>query len=766
MYAHAVFLKTVDRVFLEKDWMIRRFSPSALGFFGASAVAALWLVGRDALQSGLFVGAFLLGGVTFCFLPVWVFDGVATLLPASRQLSTILHRLALTILCVSPPIGALVTLKGEAFDQYPWAIPAYLVFGCFAVFAHLKWSHLLAIPADPRYRASSLIASLQLSLLMFLLHYEEGTFLAVRQGRLYLHHLLFAITYLASIAAFPLLSLRIWYRTRAVQTEISAPFSKQRTRLAWCALGAIAGLALIEADRRALPDLYDGVHRWLAVVGVLCLDSAISTVLPVRRTGGWIGTLLLLVMLASMGVFFSTIDEEERFSVRAEVVSTAIGTHLLRLRDALVSDEESKPSSSATKEHPALDFDRYHDYRGNDKELNILLIVADGMRADELDQKHASRLPRMTALARESVKFTNARAPATRTIMSMSSLLTGRYSAHLDWHLIVATAGKTEDRTFIRRDTLSLEKIAELGRFFHQTNPTMPQEGTLAERLQRTGRYTIALPYVGRGLNFRPGLGFERGFNSFPDLAGQIWPTPTSTRLAKTTLANIDQAPKGQPWFHWTHLFDPHESKVKHKYRTLVEEVDKGVGLLIDGLKSRGLYNKTVIVLTADHGEGFGEHRQRSHASSLYEEQVRIPILIRIPQMRAKESPHPVSLIDVTATLLALTNGEMSGLDGVNLLPLIVEDRFPSNRPVFLELHRWRGKWGQKNRDMKGVVHGDWKLIHDRERKTLQLFNLRTDPGEKENLLRTQKTKAKSMKNLLDAFVNQAEQSYPLPDPQ
>jgi arylsulfatase A-like enzyme len=232
----------------------------------------------------------------------------------------------------------------------------------------------------------------------------------------------------------------------------------------------------------------------------------------------------------------------------------------------------------------------------------------------------------------------------------------------------------------------------------------------------------------------------------------------------KVAIEELDQAKDKKRWFLWIHFYDPHEAGGNpERYARYMKTFDASFGALLDALGDRGLTGRTLIVLTADHGEALGEHGHRGHATSLYDEQARIPLLMAVPGLPGRDVREPVALLDVSATLAAAAGADTEGLDGVNLWPRIQGGDYPARRPVFLELHRYLSNQGTRTMDMKGVVLGDWKLLQDRMKGTEELFHLTEDPLEGDNRVSRDAARADELRAVLDSFMSRAEASHPLP---
>ncbi len=169
------------------------------------------------------------------------------------------------------------------------------------------------------------------------------------------------------------------------------------------------------------------------------------------------------------------------------------------------------------------------------------------------------------------------------------------------------------------------------------------------------------------------------------------------------------------------------------RYWGLNSQVDLSVGAILDTLEELGLSDNTIVVYTSDHGDMMGAHRL-VEKGVMYEEAVRIPLLMRVPFMgrRQRVIEQPVSHIDLVPTLLELMGRAVNraNLPGQSLVPLVTGGKVVEDH-VFIE-------WGTKPRVRTVVSPDGWKLCLSREDKC-QLFNLREDPYEETNLYNSAK---------------------------
>ncbi len=332
--------------------------------------------------------------------------------------------------------------------------------------------------------------------------------------------------------------------------------------------------------------------------------------------------------------------------------------------------------------------------------LNILLLTIDGVRWDHLGiyGYYRNTSPAIDRLAREAMVFERAYAPSNSTAASFPSLLTGRHPSSSPWSFD------------------SPLQVAEGWPYLQdEDNVTLP------EYLAGAGYTTLA---VARGaVVFRLGLrqGFERISASFdePDVA---------VREALDWVAD-------RRFFFWVHYDYPHHPYEPNelvefgtaeidRYDGEISRADAEVTKVLELLRERGLIDRTIIVVTADHGEEFGDHGGRFHATTLHEEQIHVPLLLRIPSVAPARILRPVGLVDVVPTLLECAGVAIPPqLDGLSLL-----HSYPTDvTTAYSELYD-----GQLRQ--RAIVLGRWKLINDVETNQRQLYDLSRDPEERRNL--------------------------------
>jgi len=368
---------------------------------------------------------------------------------------------------------------------------------------------------------------------------------------------------------------------------------------------------------------------------------------------------------------------------------------------------------------------------------NLLLITVDTLRADALEPYGAppGSTPAIARFASEGVVFEDAQSAASWTLPSFASLFTSQP---------VATHGCADFRT---RLSDSFE--------------------TLAELLVRQGWDTAAVisqTVVGRRHGLDQGfVHFDDAFVCGDDPAEQRVSSPYVTERAQHFLEAKAAARDGRPWFLWLHLFDPHAAYQLHpgfgvrvqtgsdeeKYASEVGFTDAHIGRVLDSLSKLGLAANTVVVLTSDHGEEFGEHGGHGHAHSLYAELVHVPLVVRAPGIAPRRVSATVRTIDVYPTVCELLGLPLPAhLAGASFLSALRGEALEL-RPALAEMQA--GGTGKSS-----LVLGEWKLIQDPETSEVELYQRITDPREAHDVAAQEPEVARDLTARLEAEKERA----------
>ncbi|MBW2276988.1 MAG: sulfatase [Deltaproteobacteria bacterium] len=266
----------------------------------------------------------------------------------------------------------------------------------------------------------------------------------------------------------------------------------------------------------------------------------------------------------------------------------------------------------------------------------------------------------------------------------------------------------------------------------------------LAETLEAAGVRTAGIgshPYFNRG-------GLKQGFGRWKVVEGRGAGHPdqriTSPEVADKAIEWIADAElTGGRFFLWAHFMDPHRDYLEHAefstfgktprdlYDGEVAFTDHHVGRVIAALEEQGLLERTVVVITSDHGEAFGEHGYAYHGRFLWEEIVRVPWVWYVPGLRPRRVKSRVSQVDLAATVYELLRVEPPAQAGGRSLVPLMTGNDDDDRTIFLDQ-----PLGEFMPAVYGVIHDGYKLIHSPVANRYQLFAIDEDSGERNDLAR------------------------------
>jgi len=371
------------------------------------------------------------------------------------------------------------------------------------------------------------------------------------------------------------------------------------------------------------------------------------------------------------------------------------------------------------------------------RDLDVVLLTVDALRADlHYAGNPLPVSPHLDRLAARAVVFTKAYATVTFTVGSLGSLMTGRYPEELE-----RSRGSWRQR---------------LG----------PNNVLLAERVQQAGWDTVFLP--GHEL-LAPQGGLAQGF----DEVVEKWLSSRTTgkialddQIAERAIDFI-AVPKGlhEHYLLWAHFADPHFPYVEHegfgqlgsdqagRYWQEVAWTDKQLGRILDSIEALppARRKRTIVIVTADHGESLGEHGAWTHGHHLWEEQVGVPLMFWLPGLEARRISTPRSLVDVVPTLLDLLRlphpsvSSPDALSGKTLVPDLLG--FPPQRRLVHAQVR-HDRVGSTECHM--LIDGPWKLHLRGSLPTL--VNLDEDPREQVDVAGKSPEELRRMQELLSAF--------------
>jgi len=198
-----------------------------------------------------------------------------------------------------------------------------------------------------------------------------------------------------------------------------------------------------------------------------------------------------------------------------------------------------------------------------------------------------------------------------------------------------------------------------------------------------------------------------------------------------------------------------------------VRKIDKQIGQILDFLEQNNLYNNTVIILVADHGEAFGEHGENDHRLFLYDTTIRVPLIIKGPaELKGISVSSQVRSIDIVPTILELLgislqeNYNFNRIEGESLLK-IMDGNKCEDLPAYIETCEEvsRKNWLHFKRHYIGLRTGNWKFIIDKLNGTKQLYDLKKDPNELHNIVNQQEGIAQELEKKLNDMTKKKDQN-------
>jgi len=385
---------------------------------------------------------------------------------------------------------------------------------------------------------------------------------------------------------------------------------------------------------------------------------------------------------------------------------------------------------------------------------NVMIIVLDagGAKHFPMYGYYRNTTPNIQNLSKDSIQFQRAYTQAVYTLASTATLMSG-----LD---------PFRHQVIYRKSALS------------------NQTYTLAERFRDSGYSTGT--FVSNG-NASSIFGMTQGFQEVREVFREKNYSGWGSDITNGFTQWLQTLKPGRPFFAYMHYREPHapfnppESFKNHftnpnymGYRDASYEMrrkinmgevsatpadreyieatydenlrygDYEVGRVIKKLKEMKLYDNTILIVTADHGEAFWEHNFQGHNSQLYEESVHIPFILKLTSrtnLHKNKINNPVRTLDVYPTLVDLLQLSRRNwdVDGHSFIPYLVSDKLESV-PVFTQtIAEQAYSW----------MEGNFKYIYHRHTNTEELYNLKTDPGERTNLINTDPVQAGYLRSRL-----------------
>ncbi len=489
---------------------------------------------------------------------------------------------------------------------------------------------------------------------------------------------------------------------------------RQRSRIAL----AVVSLAILLhlTNLRVLPRLYLWFHNSLGLLFVVAWMVAFRIAIGAKPQRRPARVLLVLFGVVAVGLWAGLARMGSSETVRFLAFDRSHVTGLvLRSLPGLFS---RKPTARARKLLQPEDTAVPLPEGPKRRDADVILITIDALRFDHLGVYGYTRntTPNLDAFARRATRFERAYAQAPHTSFSVASMLTGKY----------------------------YPTIARLA-------PGDPHD-PVTSVVRRYGWKTAAL--------FPPAIFFTDADklkayqnNSFDFEYVKVEFVDAHARLSQ--VAEFFETEKPEKALLWVHYFEPHEPYETHsehqfgkhdidRYDGEIAYTDAAVGRLLNYIQKNR--PGAIVIISADHGEEFDEHGGRYHGSTLYEEQIRVPLMISVPGVPARVVPGPVEVIDITPTVLGLLDIPIPvRMRGTDLGPWLQTPSAPTDllRGAFAEVE-----------EQRMVIWGFEKLICNLNFGACQYFDLATDPREKHNLIEDQPERVAALRAHMDDWLD------------
>lgn len=443
---------------------------------------------------------------------------------------------------------------------------------------------------------------------------------------------------------------------------------------------------------------------------------------------------------------------------------------------------------------------------------NLVLILADDLGWADLScyGNDLHQTPNLDRLARQGVRFTDAYAASPVCTPTRAAILTGLHPARLHmtiWRESALNRGNRKLLQPVCLDSLPLKHV------------------TLAEVLKKAGYFNAHLGkwHVGRAEAYPQAHGFH------VNIGGTLWGAPQTfwypfngddyfrdwryvpglepgnkgdyltDRLTDKALGIMEKQTKASRsfylnlWYHSVHtpiegkpeLVEHYRKKIKPgsvrknpHYAAMVHSLDENVGRVLAKIDELGVADNTLVIFTSDNG-GFTNKCKlnrdlavannaplRSGKGSCYEGGVRVPLIVRGPQVaQGKISSEPVYAPDLYPTLLraaGLSDQAQAGIDGVDFTPLLQNPDATLKREA---LYFHYPHYYQTTTPVSALRKGDWKLLEYYEDNRLELFNLKQDPGETQDISTANPDLVRRLRMELDVWRKKVGAQLPEPNP-
>ncbi len=377
---------------------------------------------------------------------------------------------------------------------------------------------------------------------------------------------------------------------------------------------------------------------------------------------------------------------------------------------------------------------------------NVIILSVDSLRPDHIAASGYPHpiTPNIDRVADSGVTFQEAHSSIPLTNPSLSILFTSHYLS----------------QTGVNRNGITL----------------LPGNRTLAEVLQGKGYHTAAV--MGCWALYHSRSGLDRGFEFYQD-SGAGWNLELDAKVLTGRAQALLTSDLKEPFFLFLHYAEPHQPHrsysapgnqavnrvdddrpaVEKNYDSEVAYVDHWIGVLLTDLESRGFLDNAIVIVMSDHGESLGENGYVGHGRKLYENILRIALIVSGPKIPAgKKIRSPAQTLDLMPTILSYLGVEPdSKMEGRDLIPNIIKDQplepvqmfFETYGTAVLDLPGIKKAARESPPSAIGLRVGDLKIVHYLKGNGWEVYDLARDPEEKDNLFNPENPEHRKLAELL-----------------
>lgn len=414
---------------------------------------------------------------------------------------------------------------------------------------------------------------------------------------------------------------------------------------------------------------------------------------------------------------------------------------------------------------------------------NVIVIVADTLRSDHLGCYGYLRetSPNLDALASGATLYERSISASSYTLPSHASIFTGQLPMT---HMA---------QTYLNTDGFKFSD----GELVHR--PLAPEAFTLADAFSELGYRTAG--FAANVGFFVPRTGLNQGFQEFELAQGYedfMKVLISGTKFNEKILPWIEKN-HGEPFFLFVNYMDTHQKYNTTKVNGFLEHVgdvqesakvykeifpiimkeqeapadrvqanidaydlsirnlDKAVGEVVAKLRELKIYDNTMIIFTSDHGEFLGEHRYIAHWKDVYEEVLRVPLVVKAPhQTEAVRVREKISTVSIPRLILDGLKNEKLERHRAAFLPVVRDGAVVSESPYSHDSDYYNPNWGHRFKRVRTALYdGAFKFIHSTDGKH-ELYDLSKDPREKDNILAKQPKRAKKMRQEIEKLIRES----------